>query len=73
LLAEETREGTPWVVIDEIARECKADLIVINPQGKGKLERALLGSTAEHGIPTAGVPVLSLPLPVKYALRRLAA
>jgi nucleotide-binding universal stress UspA family protein len=66
-------EGIPWAVIDEIARDCKADLIVINLQGKGKLERALLGSTAEHVIRTAGVPVLSLPLPVKYASRWLAA
>lgn len=66
-------EGTPRIVINEIARECKADLIVINLQGKGRLERALLGSTAEHVIRTAGVPVLSLPLPAKYASRWLAA
>jgi nucleotide-binding universal stress UspA family protein len=66
-------EGPPRVVINEIARECNADLIVINLQGRGRLERALLGSTAEHVIRTAGVPVLSLPLPAKYAARWLAA
>jgi nucleotide-binding universal stress UspA family protein len=66
-------EGKPWYVINEVARGCKADLIVINLQGKGKLERILLGSTAEHVIRSAAVPVLSLPLPATYASRWLAA
>lgn len=66
-------EGTPHVVINDIARECKADLIVINLHGKGKLERVLLGSTAERVIRTATVPVLSLPLPATYASRWVAA
>lgn len=66
-------EGTPHAVINDIARECKADLIVINLHGKGKLERVLLGSTAERVIRTATVPVLSLPLPATYASRWVAA
>jgi nucleotide-binding universal stress UspA family protein len=66
-------EGTPWIAINEIAAECKADLIVINLHGKGAIERALLGSTAERVIRTAAVPVLALPLPTTYASRWIAA
>jgi nucleotide-binding universal stress UspA family protein len=66
-------EGTPWISINEVAAECKADLIVINLHGKGAIERALLGSTAERVIRTAAVPVLALPLPATYASRWIAA
>jgi nucleotide-binding universal stress UspA family protein len=66
-------EGRPYRVINEIAAECKADLIVINLHGKGAIERALLGSTAERVIRTASVPVLALPLPATYASRWIAA
>jgi nucleotide-binding universal stress UspA family protein len=66
-------EGIPYEAINRVAGEVKADLIVINLQGKGMLERALLGSTAERVIRTATVPVLSLPLPATYASRWAAA
>jgi nucleotide-binding universal stress UspA family protein len=66
-------EGTPYIAINEIAKECRADLIVINLHGKGAIERALLGSTAERVIRTATVPVLALPLPATYASRWIAA
>jgi nucleotide-binding universal stress UspA family protein len=66
-------EGVPYETINRIAADLKADLIVINLQGKGMLERALLGSTAERVIRTAAVPVLSLPLPATYASRWAAA
>ena len=66
-------EGTPYIVINEIAAECKADLIVINLHGKGAIERAFLGSTAERVIRTASVPVLALPFPAAYASRWVAA
>jgi nucleotide-binding universal stress UspA family protein len=66
-------EGSPHAVINEIAAECKADLIVINLHGKGAIERALLGSTAERVIRTAAVPVLALPFPATYASRWVAA
>ena len=66
-------EGKPWTVINEIAAECQADLIVIDLHGKGVLQRALLGSTAEKVIRTATVPVLGLPLPATYASRWTAA
>lgn len=66
-------EGVPYETINRLASELKADLIVINLQGKGMLERALLGWTAERVIRTATVPVLSLPLPATYASRWAAA
>jgi nucleotide-binding universal stress UspA family protein len=45
----------------------------MNLHGKGRLERALLGSTAERVIRTATIPVLSLPLPGVYVPRWVAA
>jgi nucleotide-binding universal stress UspA family protein len=60
-------DGVPYDTINRVAKEDNADLIVINLQSKGSLERALLGTTAERVIRTAHVPVLSLPLPLKYA------
>ena len=55
-------EGTPYRVITKYAEEHDADLIVINLQSKGFLERAMLGATAERVIRSATVPVLSLPI-----------
>ena len=66
-------DGVPYEAINRTAEQDKADLIVINLQGKGRLERALLGTTAERVIRTATVPVLSLPLPATYAARWVAA
>jgi nucleotide-binding universal stress UspA family protein len=60
-------DGVPYESINRVAEENEADLIVINLQAKGRLERALLGTTAERVIRTANVPVLSLPLPATYA------
>lgn len=65
--------GVPYEAINRVAEQNDADLIVINLQGKGRLERALLGTTAERVIRTAKVPVLSLPLPATYAARWAAA
>ncbi len=66
-------EGVAYESINNVAAEQNADLIVINLQSKGRLERALLGTTAERVIRTATVPVLSLPLPATYAGRWAAA
>jgi nucleotide-binding universal stress UspA family protein len=60
-------DGVPYETINRIAERNRSDLIVINLQGKGRLERALLGTTAERVIRTATVPVLSLPLPATYS------
>ena len=37
------------------------DIIVLNLQSKGTLERALLGATAERVVRLAPIPVLSIP------------
>jgi nucleotide-binding universal stress UspA family protein len=66
-------EGTPYERINNLALECNSDLIVINLQGKGRLERTLLGATAERVVRTATVPVLSLPMPLTYGARWAAA
>jgi nucleotide-binding universal stress UspA family protein len=66
-------DGVPYEAINRLAEQNSADLIVINLQAKGRLERALLGTTAERVIRTATVPVLSLPLPAVYAARWAAA
>jgi nucleotide-binding universal stress UspA family protein len=66
-------DGVPYETIDRLAVEHNADLIVINLQNKGRLERAMLGTTAERVIRTATVPVLSLPLPALYKSRWAAA
>jgi nucleotide-binding universal stress UspA family protein len=65
--------GVPYETINHLAAQYKTDLIVINLQDKGRLERAVLGTTAERVIRTATVPVLSMPLPAGYASRWVAA
>ena len=62
-------DGVPHEAINRTAVETKSDLIIINLHGKSRLDRALLGTTAERVIRTATVPVLSLPLPATYAAR----
>src|SRR4030095_7336330 len=54
-------EGVAYETINTLAEQYGSDLIVINLQNKGRLERAVLGTTAERVIRTATVPVLSLP------------
>jgi nucleotide-binding universal stress UspA family protein len=65
------REGVPSEEIIRHADESKADLIILNLSELGRLERALLGSTAERVIRSATIPVLSLPDPGGYAAGRL--
>src|ERR1051326_1747180 len=45
-------EGVPCESILKLATEQKADLVIINLQDKGRMERALLGATAERVIRT---------------------
>jgi nucleotide-binding universal stress UspA family protein len=59
-------EGVPCDAINTLAADHKADLVIIDLHEKGRLERALLGATAERVIRGAPVPVLSLPLPATY-------
>jgi nucleotide-binding universal stress UspA family protein len=55
-------DGSPADALLKAAEEGCADLIVITVKRKGLLERALLGSTAEHVIREAHLPVLSIPV-----------
>ena len=59
-------DGVPCDAINTLAAEHKVDLVIIDLHEKGRLERALLGATAERVIRAAPVPVLSLPLPATY-------
>jgi nucleotide-binding universal stress UspA family protein len=62
-VSTEVVRGIPHHEILKYAEVTNADLIVINLQSKGLLERALLGSTAERVIRSARIPVLSIPGP----------
>ena len=68
-IATVVAEGVPYETINRLAAQYKADLIVLNLQNKGLLERAVFGATAERVIRTATIPVLSLPMPAIYASR----
>lgn len=54
--------GAPHAVILDTAKALDANLIVVNLHGKGRMERALLGATAERVVRSAHPPVLSIPL-----------
>jgi len=58
--------GMPWRVILKTIQSQKAGLIVMNVHGKGMLERALMGSTAERVLRGSPCPVLLIP-PMKPA------
>lgn len=57
----ELREGIPYEVILSFADSEGADLILLNTQRRGSVDRALLGSTAERVVRGGTVPVLSIP------------
>src|SRR5262245_39127180 len=55
-------EGKPFKKIIEFADERSVDIIVLNMQSKGLLDRVILGSTAERVVRLARSPVLSVPI-----------
>jgi nucleotide-binding universal stress UspA family protein len=55
------QKGKPYRKILSAAESGKVDLILMNIHGKGMLERALIGSTAERVIRGARCPVLAIP------------
>jgi nucleotide-binding universal stress UspA family protein len=55
--------GKPYREILRLASEQQADLIVMGVQGRGAVERAFFGSTAQHVIRAAACPVLTLKAP----------
>jgi nucleotide-binding universal stress UspA family protein len=66
-LAVETsiREGYPASVIEDEARERRADLIVIGTRGHTGLKHLLLGSVAERVVQKAPCPVLTVKIAEK--------
>jgi nucleotide-binding universal stress UspA family protein len=59
-------DGVPCDAIIDLTIKQNVDLVIIDLHERGRLERALLGATAERVIRTAAVPVLSLPMPANY-------
>ena len=55
-------QGKPSAEIVRVAREETADMIVLGTHGKGMLDKALFGSTAERVIRRAPCPVLTVGL-----------
>ncbi|MBI4471493.1 MAG: universal stress protein [Acidobacteria bacterium] len=53
--------GVPYQRILQIAKTGKFDLLVMNIHGKGMLDRALLGTTAERVVRAAACPVMLIP------------
>jgi nucleotide-binding universal stress UspA family protein len=53
-------EGEVWPMLSEIAREKKADLIVMGTHGRTGVTRVLLGSVAEEIFRKASCPVLTV-------------
>ena len=60
-------KAAPEIV--KAARELNADLIVMGTRGLGGASRLLLGSTTEHVLRKAGVPVLAVPPGATQSLR----
>ena len=56
----EARDGSPDQVIVKLARDKKADLIVMGTRGRTGLAHAILGSVAERVIRTAPCPVMTV-------------
>jgi nucleotide-binding universal stress UspA family protein len=63
--------GAPYRIILRVLEDEKIDLLVMNIHGKGMLDRALLGSTAERVVRVAPCPVMLIP-PMKRRLKRRA-
>jgi nucleotide-binding universal stress UspA family protein len=57
-VAIEIREGKPADAIAEIARACKADLIVVGKHGDGAQPRGYTGRTADHLVRSAPAAIL---------------
>lgn len=54
------RHGPAWSEIDAVAKETKADLVVMGTHGRRGVARALLGSVAEKVVRSAPCPVLTV-------------
>ncbi len=57
--------GTPFERILDLVDKSRVDLLVMNIPGKGMVDRAMMGATAERLIRTATCPVLAVPARMK--------
>jgi nucleotide-binding universal stress UspA family protein len=64
--------GLPYRIILRILEDEKIDLLVMNIHGKGMLDRAMIGSTAERVVRGARCPVMMIP-PLLKAGRKVGA
>ena len=55
-------EGTPYEAILKVAKEWKADLIVIGTNGRTGLDHLLIGSVAEKVMRHSEIPVFVIPI-----------
>ncbi len=67
------RPGRPGVVLDAVAREYGAELIVVGGRHHGALARGLGGSTAHYLVRTSAAPVLVVEASGRQPLRILVA
>lgn len=63
-ISRQIRHGAPAEEIVRLARECKADVIVLGTHGRTGLARLLAGSVAEEVMRTAPCPVLAVRIPI---------
>jgi nucleotide-binding universal stress UspA family protein len=61
--------GVPYRIILRHLEDERVDLLIMNIHGKGMLDRALLGSTAERVVRAAPCPVMLIP-PTKRKVKR---
>ncbi len=54
------RHGSAWLLINDVAQEIGADLVVLGTHGRRGVPRMLLGSVAEKVVRTSPVPVLTV-------------
>jgi nucleotide-binding universal stress UspA family protein len=62
--------GVPYSTVLAVQKAEKADLLIMNVHGKGLIDRALLGSTAERVVRAAVCPVLLIPPVVRKGKRK---
>jgi len=62
--------GVPYNTILAAQKARKADLLIMNVHGKGLIDRALLGSTAERVVRAAVCPVLLIPPAARQGNRK---
>jgi nucleotide-binding universal stress UspA family protein len=54
-------EDAPAEVLLDVARQQEAELIVVGLHRRSRVQKALMGSTAQRVILSAGIPVLTVP------------